>query len=221
MRHAKPVIATFIIVAAALALGPATQPTTQPVALDHLSPGALALFRCITRDRAAEKESRSKELEDAKAELALRKSGHISGLKRTDTKFATRGTDPAGKVFYIYSTLGEKKAAITEQTGVVEMAKWRVTQADSFIPTLRPVALGEAGTVVGIIEVIQVHDQGNALVKYAGTTVWMKTDTTGWTDGNPKLFGKLMWVASTKTYSTVSGGTNTVFVLEEIPQASK
>lgn len=68
-----------------------------------------------------------------------------------------------------------------------------------------------------VFVVTQVLDKRNLMAKYGDTLIWVSNvSTTGIIDGQDVRLLNVMKVTGTKTYSTVSGRSNTVFIVQPI-----
>ena len=83
-----------------------------------------------------------------------------------------------------------------------------------------PVNVGDIGRCRKGFEVRQILNNSEALVKYAGDLYLMRgIDFSNFVDDSVLTYNDLLHISGTYRYTTVKGGTNTICVLEPLPQS--
>lgn len=154
------------------------------------------------------------QLERHRAQLEQAKKGVlINGKKKPPPKVQT------------FRNKADKEEAVAKLMRLISEDEGRIKSLKE--PALFPPTINHSAIEVGDIGILgykqdrsvemkieQVVDDSNMLVSVGRDRLWMKAKTEGFVDGKSFEFSGVIRVSGTRKYTTVAGGSLTVFVVE-------
>lgn len=186
---------------------------------DEPSPKLKKVIEAGESHRKAMIESLERSIDRDRANIVLMKKGTLAPGPGT-----MLSKDAAGRTVYKFPSKRDKDRAIAvkqEKLAGHESELKAIRAAKHVAPrvTLDKMNVGDIGIVTDngrrelLVKIQQVVDADNVIVSYGQEWLWLKIPTAGFVDGRTLTLDKTMEVTGTRRYSTVVGGSKTVFVL--------
>lgn len=159
-------------------------------------------------------------LEIVRHRLKLAKKGSLQANLGKSAEIRDKGTP---KERYVFDSKASRENVIKNCSNAILVHESEVSSLSKLtymLPILegKP-TVGDAGifrvnaTTAPTVKILQVIDKGNVIIKLAGESVWLRTNTEGMTDGREFELDYPVIVEGTRTYKTLAGGSLTVNVM--------
>lgn len=196
----------------ALVLSLATCLLSSVVAADEESEEVAERFYARSKQATEQKiKGMTLAIPDLENDLRNAKRGVIN--KQADK---TRKNNPGG---YIYPNADARRVRISELEALIETTKKQITDAKAgkiifWADFPQPLAVGNAGKVDFVLELVQKVNDKSARVSIAGETCFLDgIDLSNVADESDFKLDEYLEVIGTRTYKTVQGAPRTEFVV--------